>query len=153
MLFALGFPGLPLSAWTGQATPHQVAEMMTSPIWLPHLHLIGPQELSQFWTGRSNTWVASLIVAYLSVLLGLAFLLYDPNASDLRFELIVAATAWLVGAGSLFTEEIGLKKAAWELPRLGKSFLVLHLVAALLYYALRYDGTSTYKPAWTDWLG
>jgi hypothetical protein len=153
MLFALGFAGLPLSAWTGEATGLRVVVMMTSPIWLPHLHLIGPEEISQFWTRRSYTWVTSLIVAYLSVLLGVAFLVYDPNASDFRFELLVAATAWLVGAVSLFTEEIGLKKAAWKLPRLGKSFLILHLVAALLYYALRYDGTSTYKPGWTDWLG
>lgn len=36
---------------------------------------------------------------------------------------------------------------------LGAYFLLLNLVAALLYYWLKYDARGTIKPAWTDQLG
>ena len=97
------------------------------------------------------------IFAYLGALPLIMVAFNDPNGFDLRYELIIAATAWFLGVTTLFSDEHDvetfLEKVGMGLPRLRKGFLFLHLLAASLYYAHCYNGVSTYKPGWTNWLG
>ena len=60
-------------------------------------------------------------------------------------------------AATMFNVERLLKAVAPQRAKyvhfgLGTYFVLLHLVAALLYYGLVYDATSTYKPQWTNFL-
>lgn len=68
-------------------------------------------------------------------------------------DVVMYCMTWIAGVGFLIVDETELEKLGQPFSGLGKYFVVLHFSGALLYYTIRYDSSSTYKPAWTDYLG
>ena len=127
----------------GYKAPFVVARTVISGVWMP-IYL-----MRRLGILHTNAWIATLArLSFSTAVLTIPLLwtsYYSPNHFDLRYRLIVSTTACLVGTVSFFVDEEDWPFWNW--------FLLSHSLAALSFYACLYDGTSTYKPGWTNWLG